>query len=69
MEGFIEARYSKQRSPILTKLNLQIEKLRFLLRMAHEMQYLSHKHYQHAAQQINEIGKMLGGWIKQQSKL
>jgi len=45
---------------------LRLEKLRVLLRISCEQHYLSHTAYEHAMRAINEVGRMLGGWIKQQ---
>ena len=66
-EELVEARYSRQKRPLLQKINLRLEKLRILLRLCHRLQYLPHAGYEHAMRQLNEIGQMLGGWIKQQS--
>jgi len=66
MEGIIEARYSKKKMDILRRIDLGMEKLRVLLRMCHDMEYLDHKGYEFASRKINEAGKMVGGWRKQQ---
>ena len=66
VEELVDARYSRQKIVALRKVNLGIEKLRVLLRICYESKFLSHKSYEHAMYSLNEIGKMLGGWIKQQ---
>ena len=66
LEQLIEARYSKSKLANLKKVNLQIEKLRILLRISFESRHLSHKVYEQAVFSLNEIGRMVGGWIKQQ---
>lgn len=38
--------------------------LRSLVRMAHSLKYLSLKAYEKWARQVDEIGRMAGGWIK-----
>jgi hypothetical protein len=53
---------------VLRRIDLNMEKLRVLLRMCHDMQYLDHKGYEFAAKKINESGNMVGGWRKQQEK-
>ena len=68
LEGVIEARYSKNKKEMLRRIDLSLEKLRLLLRMCHDMQYLDHKGYEYAARNINEAGKMVGGWRKHQKK-
>ena len=66
VDDFVEARYSRSKLPALKRANLRIEKIRVLLRIVHEQKVLSHQSYKHGAYQVNEVGKMLGGWIKQQ---
>jgi hypothetical protein len=66
VEGLIEARYNQAKVPHLRAANLKLEKIRILLRLSYEQRYLSHQAYKHASYAINEIGKMLGGWMKQQ---
>ncbi|OFZ80660.1 MAG: hypothetical protein A2583_13580 [Bdellovibrionales bacterium RIFOXYD1_FULL_53_11] len=66
IEDFIEGRYSRGKIDILRRINLKLEKIRVLLRIAHEQKILPHQQYKHGAYLINETGKMLGGWIKQQ---
>jgi hypothetical protein len=67
-EGIIESRYSNVRKAILRRIDLNLEKLRVLLRMCHDLRYLDGKGYEFASRQINEAGKMIGGWRKQQEK-
>jgi hypothetical protein len=67
-EDLVEARYSRDRQPLLRRINLRLEKLRILLRLSHRMKYLPHQGYEHAARNLNEVGRMLGGWMKQQGQ-
>jgi four helix bundle protein len=69
VEELIEARYSRQKIVSLRKANLELEKLRVLLRICYESKILPHKAYEHAMYSMNEVGKMLGGWMKQQDTL
>ena len=68
VELLIEAKYSRNKRPILKKINLYLEKIRVLLRISHEMKLLSTKPYYFASKGINEVGMMLGGWIKTQDE-
>jgi len=61
------ARYASCKADLLNTINLKLDQLRILLRMTHDLEYLDNKGYQHAARQIDEVGKMLGGWSKQRS--
>lgn len=64
LENIIEAIYSKQKVHILKQTNLYIEKLRVLFRISSERKYISLKQYEFIALEINEFGRMVGGWIK-----
>ncbi len=68
-EELVEARYSRNKQPLLRRINLRLEKLRILLRLSHRMKYLPHQGYEHAARNLNEVGRMLGGWMKQQGQI
>ena len=64
IEEIIEAKYSRNKEMTLMQANLNLEKLRVLLRICYELRYLTLKSYEHAVFSINDVGKMLGGWIK-----
>lgn len=64
LERLIEATYSKARERSLGEANLGIEKLRFLFRICVDLRYLDPRRYEHAARALDEIGRMIGGWIK-----
>jgi hypothetical protein len=64
LEGLIEATYSREAGVILVRVNLMLEKLRFLFRMAKDLRYLDLKRYEFAARAVDEIGRLVGGWIK-----
>ena len=66
VEDLVEARYSRDKRPVLARANLRLEKLRVLLRLCHGLGYLPHARCEHAMRCINDIGAMLGGWRKQQ---
>ena len=63
-EGIVEATYSAQSAPILRQVNLALEKLRLLFRLAKDLRYLDLRRYEFAARSIDEIGRLIGGWIK-----
>ena len=68
VEDLVEARYSHNKQAMLKRANLRLEKLRVLLRLSHKLRYLSHNAYEHAMKAINEAGRMLGSWSKQQQE-
>jgi len=65
VEDLVEARYTKRNSAILKRANLRLEKLRVILRLSYQQKYLTHKQYEFANKALYEVGKQLGGWIKQ----
>ena len=65
VENLVEARYTRDKAPVLKQINLSLEKLRVLLRISYELKFLSGSAYEHAMNCLQEIGKMLGGWLKQ----
>ncbi len=68
VEDLTEARYSRDKRVHLNRINLRLEQLRILLRLCHRLKYLPHPAYQYAMRSLNEVGRMLGGWIKQQGQ-
>jgi len=65
MELITEAVYTKKRTHILDKANLYIEQQRVLFRITHDRRYISHRQYEFISNELNEAGRMIGGWRKQ----
>lgn len=55
-------RYHKKTT--LQDIDIEIEALRHLIRMAMDLNFLPFKKYEVWSRLLNEIGKMLGGWMK-----
>jgi hypothetical protein len=68
LEILIRAKYTRQRQPLLEQANLILEILRFQMRLAKDLQCLKVESYGFAAKAIDEIGKLVGGWLKSGSK-
>lgn len=66
VEDLVEARYTKRKAERLKAVNLKLERLRVLLRICHDLQYLSHQGYAFAVRSVDEVGRMIGGWIREQ---
>jgi hypothetical protein len=49
---------------LLGQANLTLEVLRFQMRLAKDLQCLKVKSYGHAAKAIDEIGRLVGAWLK-----
>ena len=65
-ESLIEAgvQEGRSRASALHKADVNLSKLRFYLRLCHDLQLIKSSQYQHVAGLIVEIGKLLGGWQK-----
>lgn len=66
IEGILLAsQISKQKKlPVLEKLSLKLNFLRIFLRLAKETKALDVKKYIVVEERVDEIGRMLGGWLK-----
>jgi four helix bundle protein len=64
LEGIIEANSEKNKALYLKKLSVKLDKLRILVRLSKDFKFISLRQYKFVSGIINEIGKMLGGWIK-----
>jgi len=49
---------------VLQKISLKIDLLKILIRLAKDIKSLDNKKYIHLQEQLQEIGKMVGGWMK-----
>ena len=67
LELLLESAYSREKSGSLSKANIKLEKLRFLMRLSNDLQLLSQKQYFFAINSIEEIGKQIGGWRKSEN--
>lgn len=57
---------STDKLAILTRASDYLERLRILTRITFELNFWSFRYYERINLLINEIGKMLGGWIKRE---
>jgi hypothetical protein len=64
LETLVQARYTRDRQALLRQANLSLEVLRFPMRLAHDLQCLRTNSYGFATQALQEIGSMVGGWLK-----
>jgi four helix bundle protein len=60
----IQANQLRQKRGKLMEADTELEKLRYLVRLAKDLQFLTLKKYEIMSQRLNEIGKLLGGWMK-----
>ncbi|CAK0775337.1 Diversity-generating retroelement protein Avd [Azospirillaceae bacterium] len=64
LEGVIEATYTRNRNACLSAINIKLNKLRILFRLATELRLIDRRRYEHASRLIDEIGRLIGGWMK-----
>ncbi|MBU1951064.1 MAG: diversity-generating retroelement protein Avd [Candidatus Eisenbacteria bacterium] len=62
----IEANYTCDRTQLLRRANIELEKFRFLCRLASDMKYFGRDRYYALAERVDEIGRMIGGWMAAQ---
>ncbi len=64
LDLIVQATYTRDRVSLLRRANLGLERLRIFARLAHDLHYLDHRRYEHAARAIDEVGRCIGGWLK-----
>jgi hypothetical protein len=64
LEKLVDATYSRQVETTLREVNLALERLRFLFRLSKDLHYLDLKRYEYVAREIDEIGRLVGGWLR-----
>ncbi len=64
LENLIHAKYGRDRREMLDQTNLDLEVLRFQIRLAKDLKCLSMKTFGSAARRISEIGQQVGAWRK-----
>ena len=57
-----EAAYTSGKDDLLTQANRKINSTRLLLRLSKDLRLLSLDAYAFAAERLDEIGRMVGGW-------
>jgi four helix bundle protein len=60
----VKANKLRNKMPLLYELDIELEQLRLLIRVAKDLKYLPIRKYENHVQKIDEIGRLLGGWIK-----
>ena len=63
--ALVRSAYSTDKARLLESASQETNTLRYLLRLAKDLRVLNVDSYGFASAQIEEIGRMLGGWQKQ----
>ena len=69
LEGIIHSNQERNKLLYLKQVSVELDKLRILIRLSKDLKFISIRQYGFGAEKINEIGKMLGGWIKSCSRI
>lgn len=64
LEGLASAAYASDKRALLAAASHHVNVLRYLLRLAKDLKLLSIDSYGFAAEHLDEIGRMTGGWRK-----
>lgn len=66
IENIIKARYSDkiEKQIFLRRGSVKLDLLKFFLQISWEIKSLESKKYIRLSEKLDEVGKMLGGWIK-----
>ena len=64
MEKLIRAKFSRQRRELLEAVNVDLEVLRFQVRLAKDLRCLSVSSYGQVAQRLLDVGRQVGGWMR-----
>ena len=59
----VRAKYTRSKAVFLTDANIELEVLRFQVRLAKDLSALPAKSHAHAAKVLGEIGSQIGGWL------
>ncbi len=63
LEMLVQARYQpKRRALLLSEVNLRLERMRFLSRIARNARIESRRGYESTVRQLDEVGRMVHGW-------
>ena len=60
--------YKAQKIPYVQKAVMKLDLLKFFLQIAWEIKALDNKKFTLLSEKLNEVGKMLGGWLRQLTK-
>ena len=64
LKGVIQANQERNKLETLKQVSIDLDKFRILYRLAKDLKFINIKRYQFGTGKVNEIGKILGGWIR-----
>ncbi len=60
----VESAYTQNKAALLQQAGTKVNGIRYLLRLSKDLKLLSLDSYGFAAERLDEIGRMVGGWRK-----
>jgi hypothetical protein len=64
MQHLVEASYRRDKHAELAAASRGLVRARVLMRLAHGLRCVSEAQHMHFARESEEVGRMLGGWIR-----
>lgn len=62
--SIIKANLERDKLHTLNKISIELDELRILIRLAKDLHFISVHQYGILAEKMNELGRLLSGWIK-----
>jgi four helix bundle protein len=60
----VDATYQARNAGSLAAAAREVNRLRYLVRLAKDLRVINLAGYEHAAKAMDEVGRMTGGWLK-----
>lgn len=64
LDAIIEANSARDKKPALERASARLERLRIYARLAYDLKVIGMKKYKALSKYVDEIGRMIGGWMK-----
>ncbi len=58
------ANHRHNKMPLLMKADEELIMIKIYFRLSHDLRFISTSSYEYGIRRLEELGKMLGGWIK-----
>jgi hypothetical protein len=72
--GFLDLLLKARKTPadargeLLWQADLELDRLRYTVRLCRDLELLSQKQYRHASGLLAQVGRLLGTWLKRYNK-
>jgi len=68
LHSMIVANAERDKSATLKQASVELDELRMLIRLSKDLHFINIKQYGVAAEKINEMGRLLSGWMNRFSQ-